>query len=85
MKKLVEKYNKFQNIIKFLKILFVSYFGLTSILLIAGYIYCLFTWTTITCICTGVLLIAIYIDEKIRSIKTENQLREYDMQIRKDE
>lgn len=84
MKKLVEKYNKFKNIVRFLKILFVSYFGLTSIALIAGYIYCLYTWTTITLICTGVLLIAIYIDEKIRSIKTKNRLQEYDMQINTD-
>lgn len=79
MKKLVEKYNKFKNIVRFIKILFVSLFGLTSIALIVGYIYCLFTWTTITLICTGVLLIAIYIDEKIRSIKTQNQLQKYDL------
>ena len=84
MKKLVEKYNKFKNIVRFIKILFVSLFGLTSIALLVGYIYCLFTWTTITLICTGVLLIAIYIDEKIRSIKTQNQLQKYDLQINTD-
>jgi len=79
MNLLVKKYNKMQNILKCFKIFMLSWFGLASIAIFIGYIYCIFTWPMITIICTIIFLIGIFIEEKIRTIKIKKRLKEYDM------